>query len=226
MVYFKGSSFIDKGIIVSKTPSISKGARRVEKVTVPGRNGFLTIDSGTYDSFVVSVECHFNSDQVNKDEIMQFLDGYGKFSIDDEREYDAIIINTIKIDKVINSFKEFIVQFECQPIAEDKATIVFNVSETPEELEITEATATMYPIIEITGSGDVGIVINNKAFYLYDMNGKYILDCKEQVITNELGINVADKMLYSFPTLTPGINTITYTGTITDFKISYKKSYL
>lgn len=226
MFYFKGISSTSKGIVVSKTPNIPKGSRRVDKVTIPGRSGFLTIDEGTYEGFVVSVECHFDKEVANQDQVFSWLDGAGKFSLDNEREYDAIIINAIKPEKVTNYFKEFIVQFECQPISKDKTETTFTVETNPDTLAIANATAEMYPTIEITGTGDVTVTINNKTFNLYDMDGKYILDCELKVITNALGVNISDKMLYDFPKLVPGDNVISTTGTITEFKIKYHKSYL
>lgn len=226
MFYFKGIASNTKGIIVSKTPNIPKGSRRVDKISIPGRNGFLTIDEGTYDSFIVSVECHFDKDVANQEQVFAWLDGSGKFSLNNEREFDAIIINSIKPEKVTNFFKEFIVQFECQPISKDKTVVTFITESNPDTLTIANATADMYPIIEITGTGDVTVTINNKTFNLYDMDGKYILDCDLKVITNNSGSNISDKMLYNFPKLVPGDNVISTTGTITEFKIKYQKAYL
>ena len=83
----------------------------------------------------------------------------------------------------------------------------------------------MFPILEITGTGDIEITFNNETFNLKDINGKYILDCKEQVITHN-GLNESYNMLHNFPNLIPGINKINYIGNITSFKIIYKKAYL
>ena len=83
----------------------------------------------------------------------------------------------------------------------------------------------MYPTLEITGSGDVSVTINNKTFYLKGINGKCILDCKNKVITSN-GINISNKMLNDFPTLQPGSNSISMIGTVTAFVIKFKRAYL
>ena len=57
-VYWKGIDLKSYGIIVDKTPTISKGKKNIDTISIPGRNGFLTIDKGTYQPFVVSLECH------------------------------------------------------------------------------------------------------------------------------------------------------------------------
>lgn len=226
MFYFKGTSSDSMNIVVSKTPKISKGQKRIDKVNIPGRNGFLHIDNGTYDSFVISVECHLNSNVADVDDVLAWLDGAGKLSFDNVRQWDAVITNSITLEKVISDFRSFLIQFEVQPIAEVIAETTYTVASSPATLAITDATAKMEPITEITGSGDVSITINGKTFHLYDMAGKYILDSKLKVITDSTGANVSDKMLYDFPVLSPGNNAISFTGTITEFKIKYHKSYL
>ena len=41
----------------------------------------------------------------------------------------------------------------------------------------------MSPLLEITGTDNATITINNKSFILNNMDGKYILDCKAKEIT-------------------------------------------
>lgn len=223
MLLWKGVEFRSMGIIVEETPVISKGKKNIDIYTIPGRSGFLSVDNGTYDSFVVSVSCHFN-EKANFDKIKEFLDGYGTVSFDGEREYTGIIQNAISFEKVL-MFKKFIVQFLLNPIAEDIEPITIDIKSESEEFNINGATIDMYPILEITGTGDVVVTINNQTFNLYDMDNKFILDCKEKVITSN-GVNVANKMLNDFPKLIKGQNTVNYTGNITEFKIIYKRAYL
>lgn len=223
MLLWKNIDFKTKGIIVEETPKISKGQKNIDIYTIPGRNGFLSIDNGTYQSFVVSVSCHFN-ETADFDDIKEFLDGYGTLSFDGEREYTGIIQNSISFEKIL-MFKKFVVQFLVNPIAEDINSTTYNVSSAEEVLNIVGATATITPILEITGSGDITITINNKSFNLLDIDGTYILDSKSKIITKN-GINAANKMLYDFPTLKGGENNISYIGNITSFKIIYKKAYL
>lgn len=226
MVIWKGINLENKGIIVEKTPQISKGKKRIDTYEIAGRSGFLTIDNGTYDAFVVSCECHFDNDRSNWNDIKEFLDGYGTLSFDGLKEYTAIIQNAISFEKIKN-FKKFMIQFLVNPIAEDINSTSVSVDSDEYTLNISDATANMYPVIEITATEQetLGITVNNKTFYLYDIDGKYILDCKEKVITHN-GTNASNHMKYDFPFLISGENSIEYTGTIDEFKITYKKAYL
>ena len=226
MVKWNNTDFSSKGIIVEKTPTISKGKKRIETYTIDGRNGFLSIDRNTYEPFSVSVECHAK-ETANFDEIKSFLDGYGTLTFDNQREYTAIINNAIPFEKV-QMFKSFVVQFMVNPIAHDiNATTInlLNDLDANDRFTITGATAMMYPTITITCSGDVEITINNKTFSLDDADGTYILDCENKVITSN-GVNASNIMSGDFPTFINGTNEVETTGTISVLSASYKKAYL
>lgn len=221
MVKWNNIDFKDKGIVVEKTPTISKGKKNIETYSVEGRNGFLSIDRGTYQPFSLQVECHAK-ETTNFDEIKAFLDGYGTLSFDGEREYTAIVNNAIPFEKV-QMFKSFAVQFMVNPIAHD-------INPTTIDL-LTNSTFTLggtfktNPVLEITATGDVTITINNQSFTLNDADGTYILDCENKVITKN-GLNASNIMLGDFPYFVVGTNEVTTDGTITTLNASYRKAYL
>lgn len=226
MVKWNNTDLKTKGIIVENIPNIIKGKKRIDTYEVEGRNGLLIVDKGTYDSFIVSLSCHFN-ETYSIDEIKSFLDGYGTLSIDGTREYEAFVRNQIDFEEIERSgFRKFPIQFQCNPIAHDIDETVVNVSSTPTSITINQ-TFNTYPVIELKGSGDVSITFNNETFYLYglDSANTYILDCNAKEITSG-GLNQSNLMSGNFPYLKPSSNTISYTGTITQFKIKYKKAYL
>ena len=225
MVKWNGIDFNAKGIVVEKTPTISKGKKDIETYSVAGRSGFLSIDKGTYQPFSLQVECHAK-ETANFDEIKAFLDGYGTLSFDNEREYTAIVNNAIPFEKV-QMFKSFAVQFMVNPIAHDITATTINLLTglTDGKFTITGATSDMAPTITLEGSGDVEITINNHTFTLDDVNGEYILDCENKIITHN-GLNASNIMSGDFPIFKVGENTIETTGTITTLSASYKKAYL
>lgn len=222
MIIWKGIEFRNKGIIVEKIPKISKGKKRITTYDIPGRNGFLSVDEGTYEPFSMQVECH-TKETNNLQEICSYLDGYGNISFDNKKQSTAIINNAIELDKV-QMFKKFIVNFLVNPIFEDINVTSYDVINSS-QLEISNSYSDIYPTINIQCSGDISITINNNTFYLENTDGEYILDCKNKVITHN-GTNASNLMNGDFPTLKNGINEIEYTGTITSFNIYYKKTYL
>ena len=221
MVKWKNIDFSAKGIVVEKTPTISKGKKNIETYTIDGRSGFLSVDKGTYQPFSLSIECHAK-ETANFDDIKAFLDGYGTISFDGVREYTAIVNNAIPFEKV-QMFKSFVVQFMVNPIAHDINASTINLLGL-ETFNITDANVEMYPTITITASGDVSVTINNNSFTINDADGTYILDCENKVITNN-GLNASNEMLGDFPTFVNS-NTIETDGTISALSATYKKAYL
>lgn len=227
MILWKGIDLKEKGIIVEKTPIIYKGKKRIEKYDVEGRNGVLVIDKGTYEAFVVTLDCHFDTTYHSIDEIKEFLDGYGTLSFDGEREFTAFIQNQIAFEKVL-MFRQFPVQFLVNPISKDIVSTKTSVASNNVNIDISNANANMYPLLTIQGTGDVSITFNNKTFYLYDLasSNTYYLDCENKVIYDKDMKNCSNLMQYDFPYLIPGTNKVSYTGTISKFDIEYKKAYI
>lgn len=223
MIKWKGRDLKELGIIVEKIPTISKAKKKIDIIQIEGRNGFITIDTGVYEPFAVTLECHCTT-EANLDEIKCFLDGYGILCFDNLKQYTAVIDNTIPFETILPIFKKFQISFIVNPIAEDinETTISLINQET---INI-ETYSTIYPILEITCTGDVSITINNHTFYLNDTSGTYTLDSKNQVIVDEIGNNASGLMMGDFPTFKNGENTISYTGNITVFNAGYRKTYL
>lgn len=222
MVIWKNINFRNKGIIVEKIPTISKAKKKIDVYQIEGRNGFLSVDTGVYEPFSVSLECHC-SDTANIDEIKSFLDGYGTLSFDGVKQYTAIIDNTIPFEQV-QTFKKFQISFLVNPIAEKI---------TAESIDLTSLSnfsidtySEIYPTLTIICSGDVSININNQIFYLNDTNGTYILDSKNKEIVDSNGINKSGLMNGDFPFFINGTNSISTTGTITSIIANYKETYL
>lgn len=221
--------FSTKGIIVEKVPTITKGKKNITTYQVEGRDGFLAVDSGTYQPFVLTIPCHFATNTADWDDIKSFLDGFGTLSFDGVREYTAIVDNSIDFEKAKQAnFRRFPVQFLVNPIAEMISATSASVSSSPFSLNISSATARMWPTLTIEGDGDCQFTFNNSTFYMYSMASSltYTFDCKNKVVIDNLSNNCAGQMLYDFPYLKPGSNTISYSGSVTSFDISYKEAFL
>ena len=221
MVKWKGIDLSTYGIVVEKTPTISKGKKRIETYSVEGRNGFLSIDKGTYEPFSLQVECHAR-ETANFDDIKAFLDGYGTLSFDNEREYTAIVNNAIPFEKV-QMFKSFAIQFMVNPIAHDITPTTLSITD---DFTITGSTAKINPTLTLVASaGGADVLINGVEFTTSNEDETtYILDCENKVITKN-GVNAASEMSGDFPYFKNGENTYEGTG-VESLTASYKKAYL
>lgn len=219
---WKGETFNSKGIIIEKTPIINKPKHSYTQYTIPGRNGFLSIDNKTYETLSLSIECHLDTANADINDIRAWLDGYGDLQIDSEKKYTGFISNSIKFDKITH-FRKFIIQFTLQPIGKAvNATTVNALSISTFE---SDTYVNTNPTITITGTGDISLTLNGTSFTIYDADGTYILDCDAKVITKN-GINQATSMSGDFPFVINGSNSVVKSGTITALSIEYSKAFV
>ena len=70
------------------------------------------------------------------------------------------------------------------------------------------------PILTVTGSGDITLMVGTTIVELEDISGSIVLDCalKEAYQGSTL---MNDHMTGEFPVLKPGMNAISWTGTVT-----------
>lgn len=219
---WKGETFNSKGIIIEKTPVMPKAKKTFTQYTIPGKSGFTAIDNKTYEPLSFTLECHYKDGVGNREEIAAWLDGYGTLQIDGEKEYTGYISNIIPFEKVV-SFKKFPIQFILQPIAKALTSTTITATETTTFNSDTYTNA--YPIITLTGTGTIEIMLNGIQFTIYGANGTYVLDCGAKVITKN-GSNASNSMSGDFPFVKNGTNNLTINGTLTSMTIEYKKSYL
>lgn len=227
-ISWNNQKFFDKGVIIEKIPTITKPKKRFNTYNIPGRNGVLNIDQGTYDTIACTLECHFRDDTTNITTLNSWLDGFGKLSLDGVKYYEGIISNNIPYDQLQN-FKKFQVNFTLNPI-QKKITaneVVVDISEATQTIAV-GGTYKTYPVIELEGTGQLIVRIGETTFTI-TANGDYpyIIDCEAKEITQN-NVNVSSSMNGDFPALIPGDNEIylSGTGTYTSMTITYHESYL
>jgi len=206
--------------VVTQLPSIVKAENNIDKIVVPGKDGFLSEDTGGYKAVVKTAECTV-LDLKNIDYICDWLDGPGlvTFSNEPDKVYKAVIINQIELDQVIRTFHSFIITFDCQPhkYAIDNDLITLTVSGTS---IINPGTANSKPIIKIYGTGDIAIAVGTSpTIYLFDLTGDITMDSDmmdafsgNKLLNNNMGGEFAE--------LSPGTNTISWMGTVSKIEIT------
>lgn len=226
-ISWKETTFISKGVVIENIPTITKPKKRITTYTIPGRNGVLNVDEGTYEPISLTLNCHFQDGNANILELNNWLDGFGKLSLDGIKYYEGIINNNIPYEQITN-FKKFQVNFLLNPIQKKiiPTTNVIDISEATNTIEV-GGTANTYPTITIEGEGQLIVRINEITFTLDNADGEYILDseAKEIIHNNQSAMSI---MSGDFPYLVPGDNEIfiSGTGTYTSMSITYNESYL
>lgn len=209
---WNNTDLLTYGIVVDSYPSLPRGERNVTTYTSVGRNGYISIDEGTYQSIIINVNCHYDPIRTTKtyDEARAFINGFGTLEIESGKYYDAYVYGTIDYAKMgLTSAKSFTIQFACQPIAHKSTSTTLTYTTFPQTFTI-GGTAPTRPIITIQGTGDNQIMVNNKLFVLYGMvSGEtYTLDCEAMTIKDHDGDNCSSMMRFDFPELVAGNNSL------------------
>jgi predicted phage tail component-like protein len=205
-------------LTIDKLPPIVRAAKDIEKIEIPGRDGFLTNDLGSYKSTIKSVECWIkNLDDI--DFICSWLTGSADviFSNEPEKVYKATIINQINFSKILREFHRFLIQFECQPHKYSIGNRIITL-EAPGTI-FNSGCVISRPIIKLFGTGNVNLSINGNVVNLtnivdYVTINSDLMDCyKDTQLKN-------NDMSGEFPNLEVGNNTISWSGTLTKIDVT------
>ena len=214
----------DMGILVNELPPIIKAPRDIDKIIIPGRDGFLTEDLKTYGGTVKPCECTI-LDITMVDQVLAWLDGSGEviFSNQLDRKYQACIINQIPFNRIIRKWYKFIVIFDCQPLALMLDNPVITLT-APGSI-YNGGTYKSRPGIKVYGTGTIDLSINGSTIHLtnvvdYVTIDSGLMDCyKDTLLKN-------GDMAGDFPELIVGENIISWTGTVTSVLITPNWRYL
>lgn len=224
---FKGKNSREFGILIAAAPQRIRPERRVEYITIPGRNGMLTQDEKTYEPYTLSLECSTRGSE-RLDEIVAWLDGAGELilSTEPEKVYQAAIYNKIAISDVIYLYNSFLLQFRVQPFK-------YSVNAVNDALELTapttirnRGTAESEPLLTIYGSGDVVLQINEDAFPLYGVEGSITIDSERMEVFKGNANQNGKYGGTEFPKFAVGENTISWIGTVTKVEIQPRWRWL
>ena len=218
-----------KGIHVSELPPLTIPLERSTQMIVPGRPGSLTQLEGddVYDDMILTATC-FISDPAQIPAIAAWLKGSGTVTFANRTGgyYKARIANQIPFEKVLrgNPHCSFAVNFRCYPFwcANNVEDITIS---TPGTTVTNPGSVYSEPLITLTGSGDITLMVGTTIVELTDITSGIVLDCALQEAY--LGTTLMnDHMSGDFPVLKPGMNAISWSGTVTSVVIKPNWRYL
>jgi predicted phage tail component-like protein len=218
-----------RGLIVTELPPITKPKMKTDITEVDGRDGDI-IDELGYQSYTKTIKIGL-SRNYDVDAIMKYFTGAGELITSDEPDkiYNSTIIDKIDYEKLIR-FKKANVKFYTQPFKylKNEANVELDiVNETSVEVE-NKGLEIAKPVITLRGSGTIEILVNNVGILTYtfpDNENEVVIDSlKEEAYLN--GVYKNRNMLGEFPKLEVGLNTISWTGSLTKIIIEPKSRWL
>ena len=234
--YLKGVHSDDIGALISERPIIETPNRKIELKEIPGVNGAIPFDDGSYSNTQMALKIFYITDdeedlplQRSRVAASFLFNRYVEFIpyFDSEKIYK--VINTeyprFKGNSTFRHFDVFEVTFSVKPFKYLIGSGTYELLGSSTILNPTPYEAE--PLITIQGSGDCTLTINGIEYVVKNIVDEVILDSEIQhcyKTVNGLLVNENSKM-YSidFPVFFPGNNVITWTGAgVTAIKIKPK----
>ena len=220
---WNGKKSSDFGIIIKHKEIYKAPVRDVDFVEVPGRDGEVILDNGRYKNVDVTYQVRVKNVKSKLLEIANWLSavGYQKLVDSDDSTHYRMAARTGSVDWDYlgkGEWADLEIAFNCKPFrslatGDTKTTLTAAGS-------ITNPTQyTALPYIKIYGSGNITLSIGGQSFPFLNI-GSYI-ECDSALQAVFTGVNnKADKANFDdFPTLKPGANSISWTGTVTKVEI-------
>lgn len=223
-----------QGLLIQNLPPITKPKMRTRIEEIDGKNGDLITNLGfsAYDKeFDIGLYNNYDLDA-----IISFFNSSGTitFSNESDKYYYFDLFEQIDFEKLIR-FKIAKVKMHVQPFKYSllENTQTFDITNSTENVQITNTgNYISKPVLSITGTGTINLYLNSYQVFIIDLGES------ETTIT----INVADLEAHNTDTgelmnrqvtgdyenfsLNVGLNTITWTGSISQIQISNYSRWL
>ena len=221
IIIFNNKSSADCRIQVAHPPGYAYPERDYTITHIPGRNGDIIQDNGSYKNVERTYEVSF--DAPNEDFAtyanavsawLHSTTGYARLEDSYEPNYYrmAIYQESNIFENLYNQAGTATIVFECKPqrflkTGDNDITI-------QNSLTIMNPTGfEAYPLFKVTGTSGV-LTVNGNSITFSSIDDFVMLDCELQDAYKE-NINKNSTISGTFPVLKPGSNTISWTGGIT-----------
>ena len=212
------------GKIKSK-PAISRAVRVINHISIEGRNGTLTEDTGSYNNIEISISLINYRENILDKEVIGLIDGRGGelrlswlsgwFKVKE--------VNNFIITEEVQGIFNIEITFVCEPFRYlDEETIEIINSDT--DIFIAGNIETNH-ITTIFGNGDISLFINDEQINFKSVD-KYITIDTDRLICYKDNDPANNKMVGEFLKLNSRINNIKWIGNVKSIEINYRGRFL
>ncbi|MFK4964311.1 phage tail protein [Lactococcus formosensis subsp. bovis] len=226
-VVWSGKDLNDFGMRLHADLKFDGVERDVDEIEIPGRNGVVVRDNHRFKpvdqnfEFTISLLKGKSNLENQIKEAQSFISGlYGfkDFSWTGEPNYIfKAKVNGKSSTSRSNPFRATVaVPVKLFPMKYLKSSYDNASALKSGESFQNKGTQVAYPIITLTGTGDVTLTVNDKKFVLKNITDGVVIDCENQVVTDlSKKHSQMDKVYsYPFPNLKTGSNTISWDNTV------------
>ena len=232
---WNGTRCTDMGVHMLEQPPPTMPNERVTFTNIPGRSGTLTTTEGdyVYDDLVLTATCII-ADPTRIPDVCAWLRGSGTVTFANREGgfYYARVVNQIPFEKILrgNPHRSFAVNFRCKPFWYEADVAPMNIqpdsgSSSGYVTIQNPGNVPSEPIITVTGSGEITLIVDMTIVELSDVNGEITIDSVlQECYSGSESMNHC--MSGDFPTLPPGNSTISWMGTVTNLTVQPNWRYL
>lgn len=232
VIIFNGIPSTDYGIHVEKPPVYATPERDYEVVHIPGRNGDLVIDKGsyqnikrTYDISVGEIDGDFTRLAAGVSEWLHSVSGYARLEDSYEPDYFrlAYYVADTEMKNLFHQAGKMSIEFNCKPARFLKAgerAVSFTSAGTLYNPTFQKS----FPKLIVTVSSSGTLTIGSQTVTISGLAGstRMVIDAELQDVYAEgslTNLNSKVSFLDGFPLLLPEANAISFTGSITSVEV-------
>ena len=218
--YLDGVDARSVGIYLQKPIVFSEAVPNIESKTIPGRNGDLIFDTGSYKNRSGSVSCFCLQEDVetavsSAGRFLMRKKGYRRLetSNDPNHYWMARVENSPQMEMRIRVLAPFDISFDCKPqrfLKSGENAVVFTASGSLSN----QYGQTALPLITLHGQGTGTLTIASCVVDVKNLDGVLYLDSDTQNAYNNNGNQNMNINAPTFPTLPDGETQITFSGGI------------
>ena len=224
--WLDGKLSTDYGIQLQHPVCFSKPSRRVESVTIPGRNGVLHRSEDSFEPVSATLDCFVleNDAESRAGGIASWLlgtKGQRRFEIPEDPEVYRLITITggYDTDNRLNLLNVFSVPITARPERFFKSGE--RSIQAQNGTELNNPGMPSKPLIEVSGAGSGVVTVGGVSVNILDIPGTLFLDCDIENAYNSFGdqngkVSTPD----GYPVVPPGLSVVTWSGGVTAVKIT------
>jgi predicted phage tail component-like protein len=219
-----------KGIVIKTISNPLSPAKRIQRVSVMGRDGEYVFESG-YNNKILEFRCSLAKETINERrqrarEIASWLSSAGDLVLDYENDKTYKVIKAVSdvALAIEQAWDEFNIAFETEPFQygglktlsfDNPSTVVVN----------NQGTYEADTVISLTGTGSVAVSSSEYLFTLTGMTEKLNVDSKRMLVYTDTNANGISKHSGNFIRLKPGNNTITVAGSVSNMTVKFQDTF-
>lgn len=222
--YIDGVDARTAGIYLQRPIEFSEAILEIESESIPGRNGDLVFETGSYENRVGSAACFCLQKDVEKaiNSAGRFLmgkTGYRRLETSDDPDHYwmARVENSPRIAMRLRTLAPFDITFDCKPqrfLKIGESEVIPTESSDGRKEIFNEYGQTALPLVKVLGSGAGTLVVGDAEIRIKELDGQLFLDSETMNAYNNYGNQNSKISADRFPVLKGGTNFVYFDGGI------------